>query len=80
MTSVVLLFIQYVLRIPLRMSEEKLRIGDDAIHGEDAYAFGDLSPMNPHAQPEFRVIQGQSPSTDSDDADAIQPIKDKEGA
>lgn len=38
-TSLILLFIQHVLRIPLRMSEEQLRIGDDAIHGEEAYAF-----------------------------------------
>jgi len=40
-TSLILLFIQYVLRIPLRMSEEQLLIGDDAIHGEEAYYFHD---------------------------------------
>lgn len=39
MTSVIMLFIKYVLRIPLRMSDEMLEIGDDAIHGEDAYTF-----------------------------------------
>jgi ammonium transporter, Amt family len=38
MTSVVLLFIKYVLRIPLRMTEEHLLVGDDAVHGEEAYA------------------------------------------
>lgn len=38
MTSLVMLFIKYVLRIPLRMSEEHLAVGDDAIHGEEAYA------------------------------------------
>jgi Amt family ammonium transporter len=38
-TSLIMLFIQYVLRIPLRMSEDKLLIGDDAIHGEEAYCF-----------------------------------------
>lgn len=38
-TSLILLFIKYVLRIPLRMSEEQLAIGDDAIHGEVAYSF-----------------------------------------
>ncbi|KAK9371798.1 ammonium transporter AmtB-like domain-containing protein [Lipomyces chichibuensis] len=42
MTSVIMAFIKYVLRIPLRMSEEQLLIGDDAVHGEDAYAFGDV--------------------------------------
>jgi len=38
-TSLILLFIKYVLRVPLRMSEVDLLIGDDAIHGEDAYSF-----------------------------------------
>ena len=41
MTSIILLFIRFVLRIPLRMRDEDLLIGDDAVHGEDAYAFGD---------------------------------------
>ena len=40
-TSAIMLFIKYVLRIPLRMSEENLLIGDDAIHGESAYTFGE---------------------------------------
>ncbi|KAJ4979994.1 hypothetical protein NE237_010774 [Protea cynaroides] len=35
-TTVILLAIQ--LFIPLRMSEEQLTIGDDAVHGEEAYA------------------------------------------
>lgn len=39
-TSLILLFIKHVLRIPLRMSEEQLLEGDDAIHGEAAYTFG----------------------------------------
>jgi len=38
-TSFTLMFIKYVCRVPLRMSEEKLLIGDDAVHGEEAYAF-----------------------------------------
>ena len=38
-TSAIMLFIKYVLRIPLRMTDEQLEIGDDAIHGEEAYAF-----------------------------------------
>ena len=33
-------FIKYVLRVPLRMSEEQLLAGDDMIHGEAAYVFG----------------------------------------
>lgn len=39
-TSLIMLFIKHVLRIPLRMSEEQLLEGDDAIHGEGAYTFG----------------------------------------
>ena len=35
-TSLILLLIRLV--IPLRMSEEHLLIGDDAVHGEEAYA------------------------------------------
>ena len=36
-----MLFIKHVLRIPLRMSDEVLLIGDDAIHGEAAYSLAD---------------------------------------
>jgi Amt family ammonium transporter len=35
-----MLFIKYVCRIPLRMSEEQLIAGDDMVHGEAAYVFG----------------------------------------
>ncbi|KAK9234111.1 ammonium transporter AmtB-like domain-containing protein [Lipomyces kononenkoae] len=41
-TSVICAFIKYVCRIPLRMSRAHLLVGDDAVHGEDAYAFGDV--------------------------------------
>jgi len=40
-TSLILNFIKYVLRIPLRMTEEQLLVGDDAIHGEEAYYLHD---------------------------------------
>ncbi|KAL5712479.1 Ammonium transporter 2 member 5 [Ranunculus cassubicifolius] len=36
MTSLICLFIRLI--VPLRLSEEDLQIGDDAIHGEEAYA------------------------------------------
>jgi len=39
-TSLIMLFIKHVLRIPLRMTEEELLAGDDAIHGEAAYVLG----------------------------------------
>jgi len=43
-TSLILLFIKFVLRVPLRMSEADLLIGDDAIHGEEAYVFDEAAP------------------------------------
>jgi Amt family ammonium transporter len=39
-TSLILCFIKYVCRIPLRMTEAELLAGDDAIHGEAAYVLG----------------------------------------
>jgi hypothetical protein len=42
MTSFILLMIKYVFRVPLRMPEDMLLIGDDAVHGEDAYTFSDF--------------------------------------
>jgi len=39
-TAIILYFIKFVLRVPLRMSDADLAIGDDAIHGEAAYVFG----------------------------------------
>jgi len=47
-TSLIMLFIKYVLRIPLRMSEAQLEIGDDAIHGEVAYTFNDDIEVGPN--------------------------------
>lgn len=40
-TSLIMLFIKYVLRVPLRMSEEMLLLGDAGAHGEEAYCFND---------------------------------------
>lgn len=51
MTSVICLFIKYVLRIPLRMSDEHMMVGDDAVHGEEAYALffeGERSHLSLH--------------------------------
>lgn len=42
-TSLIMAFIKYVLRIPLRMSEEDLMLGDYACHGEEAYVFSEGS-------------------------------------
>jgi len=40
-TSLILFGIKYICRVPLRMSEANLLVGDDAVHGEAAYVFGD---------------------------------------
>lgn len=67
-TSLIMCFIKYVLRIPLRMSEEELLIGDDAIHGEDAYCFYDnmdgLVPTNSVEEAAMRRMQGLHHHTD----------------
>jgi Amt family ammonium transporter len=39
-TSLIMCFIKYVCRVPLRMSEEQLLAGDNSIHGESAYVLG----------------------------------------
>jgi ammonium transporter, Amt family len=68
MTSLICLFIQYVLRIPLRMSDEQLMVGDDAVHGEEAYALffeGERSHLSLHgaALESGQITEGQSLST-----------------
>jgi len=55
-TSLICLFIKYVCRVPLRMSDEDLLIGDDAIHGEAAYAFQDVEDTTSH------LLFGESPT------------------
>lgn len=55
-TSLIMAFIKYVCRVPLRMSEEELIIGDDAIHGEAAYCFID----DEEASRNGGVLEGQA--------------------
>ena len=71
-TSLIMAFIKYVLRVPLRYSDEVLMLGDYAMHGEDAYMFGDASshrhlPGKHHdveqAGTEPGVIMGKEPAT-----------------
>ncbi|KAK5129830.1 hypothetical protein LTR08_002767 [Meristemomyces frigidus] len=55
-TSLIMIFIKHVCRIPLRMTEEELLIGDDAIHGEEAYCFSDdVSGIVPSLDAEARA-------------------------
>lgn len=46
-TSLIMLFIKFVCRIPLRMSEEQLTVGDYAIHGEEPYTFAHYNAQHP---------------------------------
>ena len=57
MTSLICMFIRYVLRVPLRMSDEDLMVGDDAIHGEAAYAFQDVEDTT------SQFLMGESPNS-----------------
>lgn len=53
-----MLFIKYVCRVPLRMSEEDMLIGDAAIHGEGAYCFfEDMAGPTPPGDED--VLEGQ---------------------
>jgi Amt family ammonium transporter len=38
-TSLIMCFIKYVLRVPLRMTQAQMEVGDYAIHGEEPYTF-----------------------------------------
>lgn len=61
MTSLICLFIKYVLRIPLRMTEEHMEIGDDAVHGELAYAIF-YEGQHSHIEGDF----GRSPTREKE--------------
>lgn len=46
-TSLIMCFIKFVCRVPLRMSEEQLAIGDYAVHGEEPYTFAHYNVKHP---------------------------------
>jgi hypothetical protein len=63
-TSAICLFIKYVLRIPLRYSEEQLLIGDGEVHGELPYAFfhdGRHEYDARYGHAEEGILQGHEP-------------------
>lgn len=84
-TSLILLFIKHVLRVPLRMTEEQLLLGDDAVHGEEAYVLG---PCETHSSG-TRYLHGESVQPGSNDvelglsrngAGQTPPLKKEEAA
>jgi Amt family ammonium transporter len=38
-TSLIMCFIKFVLRVPLRMTQAQMEVGDYAVHGEEPYTF-----------------------------------------
>jgi Amt family ammonium transporter len=68
-TSLICMFIKYVLRVRLRMSDEDLIVGDDAIHGEAAYAFQDVEDTT------SQFLMGESPHS----GDPENGVAKKEG-
>src|ERR1700729_832069 len=67
-TAVIWMFIKYVLRIKLRLTDEQLEIGDVAVHGEEAY------PVEESLSTRLSVTAAAeaSPSTE-------EPVRAKEG-
>lgn len=73
-TSLIMIFIKYVCRIPLRMTEEQLLAGDDGVHGEAAYSFnceghqsllnGDRIRNQTHGDGETGFTLGKDPTRD----------------
>lgn len=77
-TSLIMIFIKYVCRVPLRMSEERMMVGDYAIHGEEPYTFAHYNrktllhgdrrrfPISGDGEDGISgVIMGKDPSGDS---------------
>jgi ammonium transporter, Amt family len=87
MTTVIMMFIKYALRIPLRMSDDKLAIGDETIHGEEAYSLYDAYPIGPgrtllhgdnirvphHGDGELGIIQGTKAENSGTDEPGEKP-------
>jgi Amt family ammonium transporter len=88
-TSAIMLFIKYVLRIPLRMSDEHLLIGDYAIHGEEPYTYayfnrtlidGPRKRVHNNDDGEAGVLVGKDPTVGSNSSNndaEITPAKEK---
>jgi Amt family ammonium transporter len=59
-TSLIMLFIQYVCRVPLRMTPEQLAIGDYAIHGEEPYTFAHYNRHHNLVDPRVKTSDEES--------------------
>jgi len=95
-TSLIMLFIKYVCRVPLRMSEEHMAIGDYAIHGEEPYTYAyynrNLADITERrkTQPELGlkdVILGRAPGESASNLhkgdekqSEIQPVEKNKGS
>jgi len=59
-TSLIMLFIQHVCRINLRMSDDMLKIGDYAVHGEEPYTFAHYNKYHEPADLRRRLTRSKS--------------------
>ena len=66
-TFVIWMFIKYVLRIKLRLTDEELEIGDVAIHGEEVYPAEEISPPSSASRPQAEA----SPTTEEPIVDSV---------
>lgn len=73
-TSLICLFIKYICRVPLRMSDQDLIVGDDATHGEAAYAFQDVEDTT------SQMLLGESPRHDDPESGALKKHKSDQAA
>jgi hypothetical protein len=80
MTSLIMNFIKLI-GIPLRMGDEVLEVGDEAVHGEDAYALwgeGDTFDESVHGWYGYdKTTHGQKKLGPSADAPEGMPTKPK---
>jgi len=73
-----MIFIKYVCRVNLRMSDEDCLIGDDAVHGESAYTFGDdidISTLHGKSSNDLEANPQTPPSEGHVDVDSSKEIK-----
>ena len=61
-TPLILFFIKYVLRVPLKFNEATLTAGDDAIHGEEAYVFDGLRLLHDHDGHVRHAMKNEEPT------------------
>lgn len=74
-TSLIMLFIKHVLRVPLRMSDAQLLLGDEAFHSEAHYVFSDdYDPMQASSEDVEGGGHFSSPSEKVGGSSKVEPV------